>query len=396
MQSKNKLRGRTDNWQIYICSFWIMRFPCQGGMPCRNGGWELRSRKPLRIFNSRHWGPPYPKTTLENRYTNLGRSVAAEQRKIKGTQWTHGRAVVKGNIVPTTSLGTLCHQKAGEAQVVAPPRPQENKWSHCSMGSLQVGMPSPSMFSQNWQLAVIHIKDCFYQIPLDPANAPHFAFSVPAINWEAPMKCYHWQVLPQGKKNSLSICHWYVSSLLSPVHAKAGEATVLHYMDDVLVCALNNNILQHMLDLIGNVLIAAGFKLQEKKVQWISPWRYLGLEISNKMIRPPKLEIKNDLRTLVDLHQLCRSLKSVKLWQDITSKDLAPLFHLLKWEEDLSSPRVLTQETRQALEKVQVAMAFKQAHHCLPNLTFKFIMFGRLPHFHGLIFQWTKARGICS
>ncbi|XP_063035508.1 uncharacterized protein LOC134431425 [Melospiza melodia melodia] len=92
------------------------------------------------------------------------------------------------------------------------------------MGSPQPGMPSPTMLPQDWKLAVIDIKDCFFQIPLHPDDAPRFAFSVPSINMESPMKRYHWTVLPQGLKVSPAICQWYVSSLLSPVRAAAEAA----------------------------------------------------------------------------------------------------------------------------------------------------------------------------
>ncbi|RMC10256.1 hypothetical protein DUI87_13058 [Hirundo rustica rustica] len=141
------------------------------------------------------------------------------------------------------------------------------------MGSLQAGMPFLTMLPKNWKLAVIDIKDCFFQIPLHPDNAPRFAFLVPTINREAPRRRYHWQMLPQGIKNSPVICQWYVASLLSPVHAAVDKAIIHHYMDDVLVCALNDDILSHVLDLTINVLIAAGFELQEDKVQRMPPWR---------------------------------------------------------------------------------------------------------------------------
>ena len=127
------------------------------------------------------------------------------------------------------------------------------------------------MIPQNWNLAVIGIKDCFFQIPLDPPDAPWFAFSVPSINPGAPVKCYHWKVLHKGMKNSPSICQRYVASLLSPVRAKAREAIILHCMDDVLVCAPDDDTLQHVLDLIVSALIVAGFELQTDKVQLMPP-----------------------------------------------------------------------------------------------------------------------------
>lgn len=117
-----------------------------------------------------------------------------------------------------------------------------------NIGPLQPGMPSPAMLAQNCNLAVIDIKGCFLLIPLDPADALCFAFSVPSKNQEAPMRRFHWKVLPQGMKASPTICKWYIASLLSPVRAKVGEAIILHYMDDVLVCAPSDNRLQHALD----------------------------------------------------------------------------------------------------------------------------------------------------
>ncbi|RMB92489.1 hypothetical protein DUI87_31132 [Hirundo rustica rustica] len=169
-------------------------------------------------------------------------------------------------------------------------------------------MPSPEMLPQNWNLAIIDIKDCFFQIPLHPDNAPRFAFLVPILNQEAPRKRYHWKFLRQGMKNSPSICQWYLSSLLSPVRAAVGEAIILHYMDDVLVCAPNDDLLSHVLDLTIDSLVAAGFELQEEKIQRMPPWKYLGLEIGKQTIALQKLVVKNNIKTLADVQHLCGSL----------------------------------------------------------------------------------------
>ncbi|RMB92385.1 hypothetical protein DUI87_31260 [Hirundo rustica rustica] len=77
------------------------------------------------------------------------------------------------------------------------------------------------------------------------------------------------------------------------------------------------------------------FELQEDKVQRMPPWRYLGLEIGKRTIVPQKLEIRPKIQTLADVHQLCGALN----WVD-------------------------------------------------PDLPFKFIIMGKLPHLHGVIFQW--------
>ncbi|RMC10401.1 hypothetical protein DUI87_13206 [Hirundo rustica rustica] len=258
------------------------------------------------------------------------------------------------------------------------------------MGSLQPGMPSPAMLPQNWNLAIIDIKDCFVQIPLHPDDAPCFAFSVPTLNQEAPRKRYHWKFLPQGM-NSPSICQWYLSSLLSPVRAAVGEAIILHYMDDVLMCAPSDDLLSHVLDLTIDSLVAAGFELQEEKIQRMPPWKCLGLEIGKRIIVPQKRVVKNNIKTLADVQQLCGSLNWVRPWLGLTTEDLDPLLNLLKGGEELSSPRTLTQEARAALEKVQDCMATRQTNRCKSDLPFKFIILGQLPHLHGMIFQWERV-----
>ncbi|XP_014111487.1 PREDICTED: LOW QUALITY PROTEIN: endogenous retrovirus group K member 113 Pol protein-like [Pseudopodoces humilis] len=171
------------------------------------------------------------------------------------------------------------------------------------MGSLQPGMPSPTMLPQNWQLAVLDIKDCFFHIPLHPEDALRFAFSVPSINREAPMKRYHWKVLPQGLKCSPFICQHFVAALLSPVRAQCKDAIILHYIDDILVCGPNNT-----------------------------------------------------------------------------------------GERELTSPRDLTPEAKDALKKIEKALAERQANRYNSELPFRFIILGKLPHLHGLIFQWIEGR----
>ncbi|TRZ10127.1 hypothetical protein HGM15179_016980 [Zosterops borbonicus] len=193
------------------------------------------------------------------------------------------------------------------------------------MGALQPGMPSPTMLPKDWNLAIIDIKDCFFNIPLHPDDAPRFAFSVPNINREAPRRRYHWKVLPQGMKNSPVICQWYVSSLLTPVRAAAHQAIIHHYMDDVLVCAPSDDLLTHALDLTVNALVAAGFELQEQKIQRMPPWKYLGLQINKRTIVPQRLAIKTNVETLADAHQLCGALN----WLQASSQ----------WRTD-RSPRV--------------------------------------------------------
>lgn len=202
------------------------------------------------------------------------------------------------------------------------------------------------------------------------------------------MKRYHWRVLPQGMKNSPTICQWYVANVLSPVRKREKDCIIYHYMDDVLVCAPSSDILARALEDTITALSVAGFELQKEKVQHLPPWKYLGLEIHNRTILPQRIIINDNPKTLRDLHQLCGSLNWIRPWLGLTTGDLSPLFNLLKGGEGLDSPRALTQEAKTALKKVQSAIANRQAHRCRESLPFHFIILGKLPHLHGLIFQW--------
>lgn len=233
------------------------------------------------------------------------------KEKLKALNELVDEQLAQGNIEPTFS--------PWNSPVFVIKKPGKDKWRLVhdlreinkvivDMGPLQPGMPSPAMLPQDWELAVIDIKDCFFKIPLDPIDAPRFAFSVPSLNREAPMRRFHWKSLPQGMKNSPVICQWYVATLLSPVRAEVGEAIILHYMDDVLVCAPQEKLLQSTLDRVIEVLTTAGLTLQEEKVQKMPPWKYLGLEITAKTIVPQKLAFNSNPKTLADLHSLCGTL----------------------------------------------------------------------------------------
>ncbi|NXR05552.1 POK7 protein, partial [Sagittarius serpentarius] len=99
-------------------------------------------------------------------------------------------------------------------------------------------------------LTVIDLKDCFFNIPLHPDDAPKFAFSVPSVNMQAPLQRYQWVVLPQGMKNSPTICQWYVAKVLSPVRTTMPDVLLYHYMDDILVAAQHHIVMEKAVALV--------------------------------------------------------------------------------------------------------------------------------------------------
>ncbi|NXM97982.1 POK8 protein, partial [Sylvia borin] len=52
------------------------------------------------------------------------------------------------------------------------------------------------------------------------------------------------------------------------------------------------------------------------------PWEYLGLKIAERIIVPQPLQIKDNPRTLRELHQLCRNINWVHPLLGIITEDL--------------------------------------------------------------------------
>ncbi|NXD05085.1 POK18 protein, partial [Certhia familiaris] len=178
-----------------------------------------------------------------------------------------------------------------------------------------------------------------------------FAFSVPSINREAPMKRYHWRVLPQGLKCSPSICQYFVASLLSPVHVQCKDAIIHHYMDDILVCGPSNTVLESTLDLVQQ-LQEAGLPIAPEEVQQQAPWKYLGMLISEAQIWPQKLTICTEIQTLTDAQKLIGDIQWIPNTCGITNDDLEPLMPLLKGDNQANLLRELTEKQQKALTQI--------------------------------------------
>jgi len=130
--------------------------------------------------------------------------------------------LTRGHIVPSTSPWNspvfVIKKQTGKWRLLHDLRKINDAME--DIGALQPGLPSPTMIPRDWHLNVIDLKDCFFNIPLHPDDAPKFAFSVPSINMQAPLQRYQWVVLPQGMKNSPTICQWYVAKVLIPLELR--------------------------------------------------------------------------------------------------------------------------------------------------------------------------------
>ncbi|NXO59742.1 POK8 protein, partial [Aramus guarauna] len=97
-------------------------------------------------------------------------------------------------------------------------------------------------------IIVMDLKDCFFTTPLAKQDCPHFAFSIPAVNNSKPMQRYHWTVLPQGMKNSPTICQMYVARALSGVGKHYPQMMIYHYMDAILIAGAELTILKELME----------------------------------------------------------------------------------------------------------------------------------------------------
>ncbi|NWR89003.1 POK8 protein, partial [Furnarius figulus] len=206
------------------------------------------------------------------------------------------------------------------------------------MGAIQPGMPSPTMIpqvTQGFQIVIIDIKDCFFQIPLHSKDSSCFAFFVPSVNAGEPAKRYQWTVLPQGMHNSPTICQMVIASSLSAVRRAFPEVILYHYMDDILIASDSTTNLElaknHTLDIVQS----HNFKISPEKVQLTSPWKYLGWRILEKRITPSPVSLNTNIKTLHDLQSLLGIINWIRPNLGINNDELQPLFQLLKGDTEL-------------------------------------------------------------
>ncbi|RMC10969.1 hypothetical protein DUI87_12160 [Hirundo rustica rustica] len=174
------------------------------------------------------------------------------------------------------------------------------------MGTLQAGMPSPTMLPADWLVLIVDLKDWFFTIPLHPDDRPKFAFTVPTINNAEPAQRYQWRVLPQGMRNSPVLCQWYVARALSGVRKQFPDAHVCHYMDDILVATPTQDELLRLQPQLLNALHSHGLQVAPEKVQQQPPWKYLGVKILERTIRHQEVQFVQSVKTLNDAQKLAR------------------------------------------------------------------------------------------
>lgn len=237
------------------------------------------------------------------------------------------------------------------------------------MGPVQRGLPLLSTLPKHWPIIIIDIKDCFFSIPLHPKDRVRFAFTLPTVNHTSPDLRYQWKVLPQGMANSPTMCQLFVNQALTPAREKYPNVIMCHYMDDVLLCTKQSEMVEKVYVEVIAYLARAGLVIATEKVQKSDVGKFLGAVITPDIIQPQKVQIRRDsLQTLNDFQKLLGDITWIRPYLHVPTAELKPLYDILEGETHISSPRILTKEAATALKKVEKAITQAQLARWDPQI----------------------------
>lgn len=257
-----------------------------------------------------------------------------------------------------------------------------------TMGVLQPGLPSPTMIPMDWKIIVMDLKDCFFTLPLAGQEKEKFAFTAPTINHCKPTQRYQWKFLPQGMKNSPTICQWFGAQAWSPGREKFPDCYCYHYMDDILLAAKEQEQLTDLQSFAITSLKSYGLCLAPGKIQTFEPWKYLGLIVSQNQARPQKIQLQNKVKNLTDVQKLMGSINWIRPSLGLMNSQLQPLLEMLKGSDNPTDVRVLSPEALSALEKVEKALRDKFVSRIdLTQVVQVFILIDKMIPF-GILVQW--------
>ena len=226
------------------------------------------------------------------------------------------------------------------------------------MGALQPGLPVLSWIPRGWTVWAVDLKDCFFTIKLQEQDCKRFAFSIPRLNLAGPMHRFEWVVLPQGMKNSPTMCQAYVDAAIQPIRNLWPDAYIIHYMDDILIAHPDVNELDKILQSLTKQLESHHLVIAPDKIQKEDRIKFLGGMIYPFSIQPQKIQIRRDnLQTLNDFQKLLGDINWIRSSIPITTAQLRPLFKILEGNADLNSPRELTPLAYQTLHLVEEALS---------------------------------------
>lgn len=127
-------------------------------------------------------------------------------------------------------------------------------------------------------------------------------------------------------------------------------------MDDILRAIPAKKDLSQIRPSLMQALKTFGLQAAPEKVQQQPPRKYLGLKIMGPIIQPQTIQFSTKIQNLKDAQKLFSTINWLRPYLGLTTPQLVPLFHLLKGDLDLNSPRKLTPEAKATLEIVEQAI----------------------------------------
>nr|XP_034967967.1 uncharacterized protein LOC118083565 [Zootoca vivipara] len=205
------------------------------------------------------------------------------------------------------------------------------------------------------RFTVLDLKDAFFCCRLAPESQHLFAFQ-----WTDPdtgtKTQYTWTRLPQGFKNSPTLFGVALATDLASFPTSP-DRVLLQYVDDLLLCCVNEDTCLQATQELLNHLAAAGYRVSKAKAQICQPVvKYLGFDISHQqrslrderkqaIVQIPEPRNRKELRGFLGSAGFCR------VWIPNYSAIAQPLHESTRGTE--KDPFVWGAEQQQAFQKLK-------------------------------------------
>lgn len=113
-------------------------------------------------------------------------------------------------------------------------------------------------------------KELFQFYILNPKESKRLAFCETSLSLSKPMKIYHWKLLPQVMSNILTLCPKLVTITLQRARELFPLTFIIHYVDDTLLSAVNNRMLEDLFAEIKDELTYYGLLITPEWIQCTS------------------------------------------------------------------------------------------------------------------------------